>query len=78
MSMRWHDKKHEDNSEIYDEDANINWDEEIDNPSNKGAKRQMIKRKLEDRMEKKRIRWEIDDYEQEIDEGFDWGDYDKK
>jgi hypothetical protein len=78
MSIRWQDRKHDEYSENYDDDMNINWDEEIDNSSNKNAKRQMIKRKLEDKMEKRRLRWELDDYEQEIDEGFDWDDFDKK
>ena len=76
MSMRWHDQKHDDYS---DSDENINvWDKEIDNKYNKNAKRQMIKRKLEEKMEIRRIRAEINDYEQELDEGFNWDDYDKK
>jgi hypothetical protein len=79
MSMRWHDRKHDDQfAENYEEDMSINWDEEIENASTKSARRQMVKRKLEDQMDKRRIRWEIDDYEQELDEGFDWGDGDHK
>ena len=79
MSMRWYDGKHDDHfADNYEEDMNINWEDEIENASSKSARRQIVKRKLEDQMDKRRIRWEIDDYEQELDEGFDWGDSDNK
>ena len=76
MSMRWHNQQHEDHVEP-DEDTHI-WEKEIDNKAHKNAKRQMIKRKLEEKIEIRRIRSEISDYEQELDEDFDWNDYDKK
>lgn len=76
MSMRWHDQKSDDYLE-HDEDPSL-WDKEMDNGSSKNARRQMIRRKLEEKMEMRRIKSEINDYEQELDEGFDWDDYDKK
>ncbi len=37
-----------------------------------------IKRKLDERMEKRRLKDELEDYEGELDEGFNWDDFDKE
>ena len=43
------------------------------------CKRKMeIKRKLDQQMEKRRLKQELEDYEGELDEEFDWDDYDDK
>ncbi len=36
-----------------------------------------IKRKLDERLEKRRLKEELEDYEGELDADFDWKDYDK-
>ena len=41
-------------------------------------RRMEIKRKLDERMEKRRLKDELEDYEGELDEGFNWDDFDKK
>ncbi|MEI6094840.1 MAG: hypothetical protein WCR08_05145 [Gammaproteobacteria bacterium] len=40
--------------------------------------RMEIKRKLDEKMEKRRLKHELEDYEGELDEGFNWDDFDKK
>ncbi len=37
-----------------------------------------IKRKLDEQMEKRRLKQELEDYEGELDEDFDWENFDKK
>lgn len=37
-----------------------------------------IKRKLDERMERRRLKQELEDYEGELDEGFNWDDFDKQ
>ncbi|MBP6918858.1 MAG: hypothetical protein KBB94_08085 [Legionellaceae bacterium] len=41
-------------------------------------RRMEIKRKLDEKMEKRRLKDELEDYEGELDEGFNWDDFDKE
>ena len=42
----------------------------------KNQKRQLIKKKLEERLERKKLRYDINDYDEDL-EDFDWERYDK-
>ena len=80
MGLHWQDKQHlsEFYEDEFDTDASKNWDEEIEDAKTKNEKRHLIRKKLEERMEQKRLRSEIDDYEEEIHKDFDWNEYDQK
>ena len=82
MGLRWEDKRHFSESETYeddfDPDASKNWDEEINDAKTKNEKRLLIRKKLEERMEQKRLRSEVDDYEEEIHKEFDWDGFEDK
>jgi len=82
MGLYWQDKQHLSESEAYedefDPDASKNWDKEIEDTKTKNEKRHLIRKKLEERMEQKRLRSEVDDYEEEIHKEFDWNEYDEK
>lgn len=47
-------------------------EDELNLPQNLNEKKRLVQKKLEEKMEKKRLRYELDDYEQELDDEFDW------
>ena len=47
-------------------------EDELNLPQNLNEKKRLVQKKLEEQMEKKRLRYELDDYEQELDDEFDW------
>lgn len=79
MSTNW-DAKRDFSSESFedefDSDAYGDWDKEIDHAIGKNQKRQLIKKKLEERLERKKLRYDINDYDEDL-EDFDWDRYDK-
>lgn len=52
--------------------------EDRDADPNDSRRKMEIKKKLEERMEKRRLKLELEDYEGELDNNFDWDDFDKK
>ncbi len=62
--MGLHKEDADDNQGIYD----FNFDEDIDDLSRK----KQVKRMLEERLERKRLKQELEDYEGELDGEFDW------
>jgi hypothetical protein len=47
-------------------------EDDLNLPQNLNEKKRLVQKKLEEQMEKKRLRYELDDYEQELDDEFDW------
>lgn len=73
MSVHWDDKqRYLNETEGFEEEYNPEWDDELDNSKSKHEKRYHIRKILEERMERKKLRYELDDYEEEIDKDFDW------
>jgi len=58
----------------YDSDSFVNWDNELDYAASKNERRRLVKRKLEDRMERKKIIYSINDYDEDF-EDFNWDNY---
>lgn len=57
------------------EDAYTNWDnpEELDF-EDVGRHQKEIRRRLDERMERRRLKKELEDYEGELDDDFDWNE----
>ena len=58
----------------YDSDSFVNWDNELDYAASKNERRRFVKRKLEERMERKKIIYDINDYDEDF-EDFNWDNY---
>lgn len=68
-------KHHIDHEEHY---TSSEFGDDVENNDPTDCKRKMeIKRKLEERMEKRRLKHELEDYDGELDADFDWDDHDK-
>lgn len=79
MSLQWDDKRYlssEGYEDDFDTDAYADWDKEMEHSIGKNQKRQLIKKKLEERLERKKLRYDINDYDEDL-EDFDWERYDK-
>ena len=63
--MVWH-KEYEDHQEPFD----FNFEEDYETLSHK----KKIRRRLEDRFDRRSLKHELEDYEGELDDEFDWGD----
>ena len=76
MSNHYNDLRHLSDSEIFEDESESfqSWEEEYGDSISKSAKKAMIRKRIEERLEKKRLRHELDDYDEEIYEEFDWGD----
>lgn len=76
MSYYHHDAKQFSDPEIYEEESEglQIWEDEYGDAISKSAKQAMLRKKIEERLEQKRMRRELDDYDEEIYQEFDWGD----
>lgn len=81
MGLHWQDKQYLSDSEPYEEeDLDNEFSPDVESEEeeqNRLKNRHLIRKKLEERMEKKKLRHEWDDYEDEIHEDFDWDKYKK-
>lgn len=67
-------KHHIDHEEQY---SSSEFGDDVEHDPADSKRLKEIKRKLEERMEKRRLKQELEDYEGELDADFDWDDYDK-
>ena len=76
MSLQWDDKRYTNDSEDDDFDINdINkLEEELSSSKGKPDKKWVIRKKLEERLDQRKLWSELDDYEEEIHKEFDWDD----
>ncbi len=78
MGLHWQDKQYLSDSEPYEEELDNDFSPDLESEEeeqNRLKNRYLIRKKLEERMEKKKLRHEWDDYEDEIHEDFDWDKY---
>ena len=76
MSYHGHDTRHFSDPEIFEDESEAfqSWEDEYGDSISKSEKQAMVRKKIEERLEQKRIRRELDDYDEEIYQEFDWGD----
>jgi hypothetical protein len=55
-------------------DSYQEWEDEFGDNISKAEKHNLIRKKIEDRLEQKKIRHELDDYDEEIFKEFEWDD----
>ncbi|MGV3739665.1 MAG: PA3496 family putative envelope integrity protein [Gammaproteobacteria bacterium] len=67
-------KHHIDHEEHY---TSSEFGDDVDYDPADSKRKMEIKRKLEERMEKRRLKQELEDYEGELDADFDWDEHDK-
>lgn len=58
----------------FDSDSFVNWDNELDNAASKNERRRFVKRKLEERLERKKLIYDINDFDEDF-EDFNWDNY---
>ena len=58
----------------YDSDAFADWDKELESSVRKNQKKRFVKKKLEERLERKKLNYDINDYDEDL-EDFDWDRY---
>lgn len=76
MSYHGHDARHFSDPEIFEDESEAlqSWEDEYGDLISKSEKQAMVRKKIEERLEQKRIKRELDDYDEEIYQDFDWGD----
>ena len=78
MSILGDDKRHFHESESFesqaepDTDTVQEWEAEFDENIGKNEKHKIIRKKLEEIMEQKKLRHEVDDYDEEVFKEFNW------
>lgn len=55
-----------------DSDSLQEWEDEFGDNISKAEKHSMIRKKIEERLEQKKLRHELDDYDEEIFKEFEW------
>ena len=76
MSLQWDEKRYSNEADEDDFDINdVNkLEDELSSSKGKPDKKWVIRKKLEERLDQKKLRSELDDYEEEIHKEFDWDD----
>ena len=78
MSIYSNYKHHFNESETFeheeDGEAIQEWEDEFGDNLSKSEKQKMVRKKIEDMLEEKKLRHEIEDYEEEIFKEFKWKD----
>ena len=76
MSYHRNDLRHVSDPEIFEDESEAfqNWEDEYGDSISKSEKQAMVRKKIEERLEQKRIRRELDDYDEEIYQDYDWGE----
>jgi len=77
MSLHSYEKKgfeQEGFEEDYDSDAFADWDKELESSVRKNQKKRFVKKKIEERLERKKLNYDINDYDEDL-EDFDWDRY---
>lgn len=57
-----------------DSDAFADWDKELESSVRTNQKKRFVKKKLEERLERKKLNYDINDYDEDL-EDFDWDRY---
>ncbi|HBB53723.1 MAG TPA: hypothetical protein DCZ80_07460 [Legionellales bacterium] len=57
-----------------DSDAFADWDKELESSVRKNQKKRFVKKKIEERLERKKLNYDINDYDEDL-EDFDWDRY---
>jgi hypothetical protein len=82
MGLHWQDRQYLSDSEPYEEeDFEADFPQDLDSEAEEQhllKNRHLIRKKLEERLEKEKLRHEWNDYEDEIHEDFDWDKYKKR
>lgn len=71
-------KHHNDYDEYDDHHLSSEQGDDLEFDPADSHRKMEIKRKLDERMERRRLKQELEDYEGELDEEFDWEDFDKQ
>lgn len=58
----------------FEADVYADWDKELESSIRKNQKKRFVKKKLEERLERKKLKYDINDYDEEL-EDFDWDHY---
>lgn len=66
--------QHTDHEEIY---SSAEFTDDFDLDPVDSVRQKEVRRKLEERMERRRLKQELEDYEGELDKDFDWDEFDK-
>lgn len=66
--------QHIDHEDIY---FSTEFTDDFDLDPNDSVRKKEVRRKLEERMERRRLKQELEDYEGELDKDFDWDEFDK-
>lgn len=76
MSFQWDEKRYSTDADDDNFDINDikNLEEEFSSSKEKPDNKWRIRKKLEEQLEQKKLQSELDDYEEEIHQEFDWGD----
>lgn len=78
MSTYGEHRKHFHEYEAYEEEGETDsfqeWEDEFDEHLTKSEKHKLIRKKIEEMIEQKKLRHEVDDYEEEIFKEYQWKD----
>lgn len=76
MSLQWDEKRYSTDAddEVFDINDIQKLEDELSSSKEKPDNKWGIRKKLEERMEQRRLLSELDDYEEEIHKEFDWDD----
>lgn len=76
MSFHRNDHHHFSDPEIYEDESESlqTWEDEYGDNLSKSEKHAMVRKKIEEKLEQKRLRHDLDDFDEELFQDFDWGE----